>query len=105
LCAKEFSFPPNVTENLELFHEYALIDGLNEYYEAQSDGYSKSGYEQDSGGSTDEGTWIRTYGGDSDLLSDGTAKPYYPSASKGDRMATGEELQELFGINYVDERN
>jgi hypothetical protein len=104
LCAKEFSFPPNVTENLELFHEYALIDGLTEYYEAQSD--SNSGYEQDSYGSTDEGgTWIRTYGGDSDLLSDGTAKPYYPSASKGDRMATGEELQELFGITYVDERN
>lgn len=32
-------------------------------------------------------------------------EPYYPSASKGDVMATGEVLEGLFGINYVDERN
>lgn len=31
--------------------------------------------------------------------------PYYPSADKGDVMATGEELVALFGITYEDERN
>jgi hypothetical protein len=100
---------------MDLWEEFMLIDGLIEDYKRQAEAAGEDpeysgGYEgpqyAPSGEllslTSDGGTAVRTFEG---KVSDGTAKPYYPSAARGDRMATGEELQELFGVTYVDERD
>ena len=108
-----------MTESLDFFQEWALIEELNAHYKRQAEAYDEDGefdgrYDY---ASPDDPASINDFGSDSEFgegvavrnfrgkHSDGSWKPYYPSAEKGDRMATGEELQALFGVTYVDERN
>lgn len=114
--AKEFGWTPEQSLSLNVLEEWLYIEQLNAHYKREAEAYG-GGESSDNYASPDDPASINDFGSDSEFgegvavrnfkgnYSDGTWKPYYPSASKGDRMATGEELQQLFGITYVDERN
>jgi hypothetical protein len=103
-----------VCESLNILQEWLYIEELNEHYKRQAEAYGEDAEDYQPADFYDpefstspvsefgEGVAVRNFQG---KRSDGSWKPYYPSAEKGDRMATGEELQALFGVTYVDERN
>ena len=71
MFAREFGFTPEQTKNLSFIERWMLIDGLNEDYEAAtSESYEDDDYD-----------------------------PRFPRASRGDKMASAEELM-AFGIQY-----
>lgn len=107
--ASELSIPPWVADEMPLYYLWGLLDSREDFQRRAEEDYPSdaSGAGDDpyaylpNEATRDEGFAVRNFEG---KLSDGTAKHYYPSASKGDVMATGEQLEVLFGVNYVDER-
>ncbi len=69
MFAREFGFTPEQTKNLSFVERWMLIEGMNEDYEAV------------------------------EKEEDDYYDPRFPRASRGDKMASAEELM-AFGIQY-----